>query len=1102
MASYNNPQPFVPQIPEFQPDLNSYQQLLSMKESQYQAGYQKVSGIYGSLYNSTMIREDNKQARQKYFDKIESDIKRLSGFDLSLEQNVTSAQNIFKPLSDDPFIAKDIAFTKQVQSELGRAESLRNTVPKEGEPKFWEGGIKALTYQVEDFAAAPREKSLSMSAPRYTPFVNVAEKAMKWAKDMGLSMKTISREGGFIITTKNGTEMTADLRDTFLSVFGNDASVQEMYRTQAYLTRKDSIAAMMDQYDSPEMAESAYLDMSLAAMEMDAKEVLAGTVPKLETIAAKKSLAEKAMQSYNYDPELDNDIRLLAEALNMDQQAVASTKANAESILQHVNISGMGQLDLDAKRLRVDGAAANHLMLADMTNAAMAYSQLTMEQDVQVDPYALAATNHANTMSEIQARAETDLFLEYAKYGIDAHAPDAFDQMKAMRIAISQGGGKGTTTAPGYPGTQPAPGFGGGSTVTGGNGGLHPSMTVDPGGVGNSTDAEKYKVYEENYKKVETTQASAISTANDFTNSWMADLVSVWENGSTPEQKSMAMGEIRKIVGEDQFQKMSRQLGGDANVVGELKKLRMEKGIESFFYDAEEGSLSAIYGRAMKSLEQSSKAYSQADASARSSGKILEVPTDKLAQYQQKSQQTKRAYNDWKAFDTFSKNQNQTVGTFIQGKVAGIPSDQVKMFVQDGKIIPWKDFVAKNINAALTPKEEFVQNINRHVDDFERNTLPLARSNKDRFADIAIATADNMIREIAPRESELNDMSNYPAGVSAWQWQQYKEHVEAYRHSGAHADPPRMPRARDLHDFRIMSEEKAATEVYNKISSKFYEVYNGNFQSPDGSGAVARQWNGSPLLGNQSGGATAANRTYAVDMANFTDPDFQAVHEVMTNSQGVPGSYQFGSVKTIEPGDLEQDDDAQLLWEKVGSVFKDSGLAKDDELGRARGKLEVSGITAGDPYTVGFTWRADPAFILANRGTKTKPGIFTDKDEERMMKGITFTADKREASGLSLVRQAEISPEDARLGISDQMNPIVLSQADGGKVSVYRGAQGYVVEGFSLDVKNGKVMKVPISSFTRPFTTTNLVQDIERSLMENALRVRQLRMQQKEESNG
>jgi len=1100
MASYNNPQPFVPTVPEFQPDLTSYQQILSMKEAQYQAGYQKISGLYGSLYNSPMIREDNKEARSKYFDKIESDIKKLAGYDLSLEQNITSAQKIFKPLSDDPFIMKDIAFTKQVQAELGRAESLRNTVPKEGEPKFWEGGIRALTYQVDDFAAAPREKSLTMQAPRYTPFVNVAEKAMKWAKDMGLSMTTTSKEGGYIITTKNGQPMEADLRDTFLSVFGNDAAVQEMYRTQAYLTRKDAIASTLDQYPSAELAEAAYLDMSLAAMEMDAKEVVAQTQPKLESIAAKKTLAEKAMQSYTYDPELDKDIADLAAQLHMDEKAVSATKANAETILQHVNVSGMGQLDLDAKRMRVDGASANYLMLNDLSHAARAYSQLTMEQEAEADPFALAAVNHANQMSEIKARAETDLFLEYAKYGIDAHSPDAFDQMKTMRLMMSSGSGKGsgTTTAPGYPGTGQPTGFGGASTTTTGNGGSnHPSMSIETGGVGNSTDTEKYKVYEENYKKVETSKASAIAAANTLTNDWMSTLVSTFENGSTPEQRKVAMGEIKKIVGEAYFNKMSAQLGGEANVVVALKKLHFEKGVQNFFYDSDEGSTGAIYQRAQESLRNSSKAYAEADASVKASGKILEVPEAKLMEYQQQSQQVKRAHNDWKSFDDFSKRQNQSVAQYIQGKVEGVGADKVSMFVQDGKIIDRQEFVAKNINPERNQFEQYTKTINDQLASFQKQNNNVYAPG---YTSKAIALADNMLARLNSMDPSTRIAHDQTAESWKYQWKRYRDRLVSQPEEAGNFS---MPGLVDLHNFRVQNEMKAASSVYDKINSKFYETYNGNFQSPDGSGAVAKQWNGSPLLGNGAGGGTAGIRTYAVDQANYIDPDFTAIHEVMTNSQGLQGKYQFGSVKTIGQGELENDDEARQLWEKVGSVFRDPGLAKDDELGRARGKFEMSGITGGDPYSVGFTFRADPAFILANKGTKTKPGLFTEKEEKLLMNGITFTANKGDAGNLALVRQIQTDPEDARLNMSNQMNPIVLNQPNGGKVSVYRGANGFVVEGYSLDVTpNGQIIKIPITTFTKPFTTTGLVQGIESSLMENATRVRQLRMSKKETANG
>ena len=58
---------YVPMIQPFQPDLNFFQNVLQLKESQYKAGYDKLSSLYGTLLNSPISREDNIELRNTFF---------------------------------------------------------------------------------------------------------------------------------------------------------------------------------------------------------------------------------------------------------------------------------------------------------------------------------------------------------------------------------------------------------------------------------------------------------------------------------------------------------------------------------------------------------------------------------------------------------------------------------------------------------------------------------------------------------------------------------------------------------------------------------------------------------------------------------------------------------------------------------------------------------------------------------------------------------------------------------------------------------------------------------------------------------------------------
>ena len=96
MATYLPGVPqYIPQIQPYQPDLNFMANVLQTKQNAYDKNYDALSKRYGTLLNSPMMRQDNIEKRQEFFNAIDNDIKKISGMDLSLQQNVDSADSVF-----------------------------------------------------------------------------------------------------------------------------------------------------------------------------------------------------------------------------------------------------------------------------------------------------------------------------------------------------------------------------------------------------------------------------------------------------------------------------------------------------------------------------------------------------------------------------------------------------------------------------------------------------------------------------------------------------------------------------------------------------------------------------------------------------------------------------------------------------------------------------------------------------------------------------------------------------------------------------------------------------------------------------------------------
>lgn len=407
---------YIPRLQPFRPDFNFYSNILQTKEAQYQAGYEKLSNIYGTLLNSEMLRDDNINRRTEFFNKIDNDIKKIAGLDLSKQQNVSAAKQVFQPLIDDKYIQKDIVFTKNWRGQQSRAEALKNcTDPKKCGGQWWEGGVRALNYQAEDFRNASQDESLGFGNPTYTPYVDTRQKAMQFAKDMGFDTKTVtfSPDGRYRITTKNGPQVIPDLTKAFMNQTMSDPAAIEMYKTQAYLERKDFISANTQRFGSSEAAERDYLMTSINEINETQRKLKQESEQEKKDVQEQKDISEKSIANTPLNDVADANYIKYLESLDTQEEIANGTEALATDSLNQTN--GIENMDIATMRYRVDLAKANNLLYGDMANTAYDYAMNTMEQEVEEDRYALAGYEHGLRMSEISAKAEIDYQMELLK---------------------------------------------------------------------------------------------------------------------------------------------------------------------------------------------------------------------------------------------------------------------------------------------------------------------------------------------------------------------------------------------------------------------------------------------------------------------------------------------------------------------------------------------------------------------------------------------------------------------------------------------------------------------------------------------------------------
>lgn len=393
---------YIPEYQPFQPDFNFYGNYLQTKQNQYDSNYKALNNLYGQYFYADLTRESNIQKKDKLLKEIDFNLNRVAGLDLSLEQNVQQAAQIFTPFYEDKFLMKDMAYTKNFNTQYGVGIGYQNSSDREKSKKYWETGIKDLIYQREAFKRATDDESLNFANPTYTPYVNAIENYLKIAKDTGISVDITESNGRYFIRQKNGDLILQPLNKLFTSTFANDPALQQVYKVQARVNREDAIRQNLDQFGGDYTAsEKDYLTKQYATIQeyikirnsQNQEDVKAITKQK-ENIDEKIANGEGNEFTPGYKRSLDESLGIATSNANYTQELSSQVSDEAtRTLTTQGSAANVG--DLNVLRFQVDAGVASMLAEQDINEAAYIFSRKDMVKDMAADPYGVSAQNHA-----------------------------------------------------------------------------------------------------------------------------------------------------------------------------------------------------------------------------------------------------------------------------------------------------------------------------------------------------------------------------------------------------------------------------------------------------------------------------------------------------------------------------------------------------------------------------------------------------------------------------------------------------------------------------------------------------------------------------------
>jgi hypothetical protein len=229
---------YIPQYQPFEPDYNFYSNIMQTKQSQYDNNWKALNSMYSEYYNADLTRDGNIKKRDTYLKDIEFNLKRVSQLDLSLEQNVNQASQIFKPFYEDAALMSDMVKTKKAKSQISLGEGYLSKIDPKQNKKYWSEGVDKIKFELQEFKDATDEEAGSIEISNYTPNRDITAELNKITKDFGNVQFAPEFKNGYIITTTNGEKLVEPLYKLYEASLGDDPGIQDWFRTKAYVERK------------------------------------------------------------------------------------------------------------------------------------------------------------------------------------------------------------------------------------------------------------------------------------------------------------------------------------------------------------------------------------------------------------------------------------------------------------------------------------------------------------------------------------------------------------------------------------------------------------------------------------------------------------------------------------------------------------------------------------------------------------------------------------------------------------------------------------------------------------------------------------------------
>ena len=403
----------------FTPDYKFLSAALGARQDRYDTSYKQLSDQYSKVVYADISREDTKEIRDQYTNKLIPKIEQLSGMDLSLRQNVDAAKGLFKPFYEDDLIVKDMVFTSQFKKNMRTVEAFKNSESQEQRKKYWTTGVQALNYQMNDFLSADRETAIQSRLPQYVQNVDLNSMADEILKNAGFKDVVVDippKEGDpFIVRQKNGSAQVPGAYNYLMKSLMEDPRVIDAYKTSGFVKARSFAERGVSDGQFSSIAEGTNAWAQNTINELRERNATANPIlrAQFDKALSSKQDWERYAEQEGVIEGSDEDIAM-QKAFEDFNKAEGSLNRNKEALQR------FDALDENSDALNFAyNMLMNYNLSSDILGAATAYSNKDTSTTLEVNPYTKMKIQHKYDIAKISHKSTKDKELAILKGQID-----------------------------------------------------------------------------------------------------------------------------------------------------------------------------------------------------------------------------------------------------------------------------------------------------------------------------------------------------------------------------------------------------------------------------------------------------------------------------------------------------------------------------------------------------------------------------------------------------------------------------------------------------------------------------------------------------------